>query len=216
MAAPTNAANVRKALANSEPSTHGTSATSQGRRSTSASLIGRSGSSAFRLSTHYSVDVAHGLVLAPAAISVHHRHARGLGKPEFVRFPRVHAFLRDPSERLGLRAREETGGQANACQPLRDQGAANGQTARKDRKAGPLALPGSARLDGLLCCADERLSDLSIPASHDRTLARRSDASKPKMRMKKIARYTQLEFFQSKAERCDQRAKWSACLICFI
>ena len=28
-----------------------------------ASLIGRSGSSAFRLSTHYSVDVAHGLVL---------------------------------------------------------------------------------------------------------------------------------------------------------
>src|SRR4051812_14615377 len=29
----------------------------------SASLIGRSGSSAFRLSTHYSVDVAHGLVL---------------------------------------------------------------------------------------------------------------------------------------------------------
>src|SRR3954451_1794444 len=28
-----------------------------------ASVIGRSGSSAFRLSTHYSVDVAHGLVL---------------------------------------------------------------------------------------------------------------------------------------------------------
>jgi RNA-directed DNA polymerase len=97
-----------------------------------------------------------------------------------VRFPRVHAFLRHPSERLGLRAREETGGQANACQASRDQGAANGHTARRDRKAGPLAQPGSARLDGLLCCADERLSDLSVPASHDRTLARRSDASKPK------------------------------------
>src|SRR5215468_1024830 len=97
-----------------------------------------------------------------------------------VRFPRVHAFLCDPSERLGLRAREETGGQANACQASRDQGAANGHTARRDRKAGPLALPGSARLDGLLCCADERLSDLSIPASHDRTLARRADASKRK------------------------------------
>ena len=37
-----------------------------------------------------------------------------------------------------------------------------------------------AGLDGLLCCADERLSDLSIPPSHDRTLAWRADASKPK------------------------------------
>ena len=26
-------------------------------------------------------------------------------------------------------------------------------------------------MDGLLCCADERLRDLGIPASHDRTLA---------------------------------------------
>ena len=43
-----------------------------------------------------------------------------------------------------------------------------------------VTFPPPARLDGLLCCADERLSDLSIPASHDRTLARRSDASKPK------------------------------------
>jgi hypothetical protein len=92
----------------------------------------------------------------------------------------VHALLRDPSERLGFRAREEASGQANACQASRDQGAAHGHTSRGDRKAGPLALPGSARLDGLLCYADERLSDLSIPASHDRTLARRSDASKPK------------------------------------
>ena len=36
MAAPTNAANVKKVLVNSEPSTHGTSATSQERGSTSA------------------------------------------------------------------------------------------------------------------------------------------------------------------------------------
>ena len=40
----------------------------------------------FQLSTHYSVDVAHGLALAPAAISVHRRHARGLGKPELFDF----------------------------------------------------------------------------------------------------------------------------------
>jgi hypothetical protein len=33
---------------------------------------------------------------------------------------------------------------------------------------------------GLLCGADERLGNLSIPVSHDRTLARRTDASKPK------------------------------------
>jgi hypothetical protein len=106
------------------------------------------------------------------------RACSGSRQAGVVRLPWVHALLRDPSERLGLRAREETGGQANACQASRDQGAAHGHTARRNRKAGPLALPGSARLDGLLCCANERLSDLSIPASHDRTLARRSDASK--------------------------------------
>src|SRR6201988_940966 len=33
--------------------------------------------------------------------------------------------------------------------------------------------------DGLLCCADERLSDLCIPASYDRTLARRPHAPQP-------------------------------------
>src|SRR6187402_1731982 len=51
MAAPTNAANVKKALANSEPSTHGTSPTSRMSVLMSASLIGRFGSSAFRLPT---------------------------------------------------------------------------------------------------------------------------------------------------------------------
>jgi 4-hydroxy 2-oxovalerate aldolase len=39
-----------------------------------------------------------------------------------------------------------------------------------------MACPGPAGLDGLLRCADERLGDLSIPASHDRTLAWRPDA----------------------------------------
>src|SRR6516164_8513448 len=43
-----------------------------------------------------------------------------------------------------------------------------------------MACSSPARLDGLLCCADERLNDLSIPPSHDRTLARRADTSKPK------------------------------------
>ena len=105
--------------------------------------------------------------------------ARGLGKPEVVRLPGVHAFLRDPSKRLGLCAREETGGQANACQTSRDQGAAHGHTPRRGRKAGPLALSGSARLDGLLCRTDERFGDLSIPASHNRTLAPCPHASKP-------------------------------------
>src|SRR5215471_17960188 len=50
-------------LANSEPSTHGTKRTCQSCCSMSASLIGRLGSSAFRLSTNSSVDVAHGLSL---------------------------------------------------------------------------------------------------------------------------------------------------------
>src|SRR4029077_4900976 len=43
-----------------------------------------------------------------------------------------------------------------------------------------MACSSPAGLDGLLCCADERLNDLSVPRSHDRTLARRADASKPK------------------------------------
>jgi hypothetical protein len=34
-------------------------------------------------------------------------------------------------------------------------------------------------LDGLLCCADERLSDLAISASYDLTPARRSHAPQP-------------------------------------
>src|SRR5215472_12784442 len=46
-------------------------------------------------------------------------------------------------------------------------------------EAGPLAPPGPAWLDGLLRGANERLGNLSIPASHDRTLAQRADASKP-------------------------------------
>src|ERR1700724_177050 len=97
-----------------------------------------------------------------------------------VRLSGVYALLRDPPWRLGLSAREEASPQANACQASRDQGAAHGHTPRRDREAGPLAPPGSAWLDGLLRGANERLGNLSIPASHDRTVARGADASKPK------------------------------------
>jgi hypothetical protein len=38
-------------------------------------------------------------------------------------------------------------------------------------------LPKSCGLDGLLCCADEPVSDLSIPASHDRTPAQSPTAA---------------------------------------
>src|SRR5213592_4997436 len=48
MAAPTNAAFVKKVLANSEPSTHGPKRTFGEYPSMSASLIGRLGSSTFR------------------------------------------------------------------------------------------------------------------------------------------------------------------------
>src|SRR5437764_5951058 len=51
MAAPTNAAFVKKVLANSEPSTHGPSRKSSDVRCLVASLIGRLGSSTYRLST---------------------------------------------------------------------------------------------------------------------------------------------------------------------
>src|SRR6266576_1503335 len=51
MAAPTKPAGVTILLANSEPSTHGTNRKCQNASTMSASLIGHSGSSAFRLST---------------------------------------------------------------------------------------------------------------------------------------------------------------------
>ena len=111
--------------------------------------------------------------------AIANRRTRGLGKPKSFDFLGFTHFA-PPVGAAGLRAREEASPQANACQASRDQGAANGHTPRRDRNAGPLAPPGSARLDGLLCCADQRLGDLSIPASHDRTLARRADTSKPK------------------------------------
>ena len=111
--------------------------------------------------------------------AIANRHARGLGKPEsfdFLGFTHYCATRRSGSG--FVLGRKPVAKRMRA--KLREiKGAAHGHTARRNRKAGPLALPGSARLDGLLCCANERLSDLSIPASHDRTLARRSDASKP-------------------------------------
>src|SRR5271166_5478685 len=68
----------------------------------------------------------------------------------------------------------------SACEPTSgDQGAAHGDSPRWDRWARQMACPGPAGLDGLLRCADERLSDLSIPASRDRTLAWRTDAPQP-------------------------------------
>src|SRR5208282_6463834 len=97
-----------------------------------------------------------------------------------VRLPRVQALLRDPAGWQRLRARKEADSQADANQTSGDQGAAHGDPPRRDRRARQMARSGLAGLDGLLCCADERLSDLSIPPSHDRTLAWRADASKPK------------------------------------
>src|SRR5260370_25995544 len=60
-----------------------------------------------------------------------------------------------------------------------NQGAAHGDPPRRDRRARQMACPSPAGLDGLLCCADERLSNLCIPASYDRTLARRPHAPQP-------------------------------------
>src|SRR6202040_1497401 len=97
-----------------------------------------------------------------------------------VRLPGVQTLLRAPAGWQRLRARKEADGQAHANQTSGDQGAAHGDPPRRDRRARQMACSGPAGLDGLLCCADERPSDLSIPPSHDRTLAWRADASKPK------------------------------------
>ena len=111
--------------------------------------------------------------------AIANRRARSLGKPETFDFLGVQALLRDPAGRRRLRARKEADGQAHANQTSGDQGAAQGDPPRWDRWARQMACPGPAGLDGLLCCADERLRDLGIPASHDRTLAWRADAPQP-------------------------------------
>ena len=103
-----------------------------------------------------------------------------IGKPETFDFLGFTHFC--ATRRSGLASCSGADRRPSECgQAPRDQGAANGHTARR-RPKGRAA--GSARFcaAGLAYyrCADERLSDLSIPASHDRTLARRSDASKPK------------------------------------
>jgi len=54
-----------------------------------------------------------------------------------------------------------------------------GDPPRRDRRARQMACPHAAGLDGLLCCAAERLSDLYIRASCDRALARCPHALQP-------------------------------------
>ena len=112
--------------------------------------------------------------------AIANRRARGLGKPETFDFLGFKHYCATRRGWQRLRAREEADGQAHANQTSGDQGAAHGDPPRRDRRARQMACSGPAGLDGLLCCADERLSDLSIPPSHDRTLAWRADASKPK------------------------------------
>ena len=108
--------------------------------------------------------------------AIANRRTQGLGKPEsfdFLGFTHYCATRRSGS------------GFVLGRKPVRKRMRAKlreikKHTPRRDREAGPLAPPGSAWLDGLLRGANERLGNLSIPASHDRTLARRADASKPK------------------------------------
>src|SRR6478672_8822131 len=72
--------NVKKALANPEPSTHGTKRTSPDVRPESASLIGRLGSSAFRPSTTtVSTSLAGSCFSSESAPRPFHHGIRGRG-----------------------------------------------------------------------------------------------------------------------------------------
>src|ERR1700675_3628824 len=111
--------------------------------------------------------------------AIANRRARNLGKPEtfdFLGFKHYCATRRDGQR---LRARKEADGQAHANQTSGDQGPAHGDPPRRDRGERQMACSSPAGMDGLLCGADERLSDLSIPASRDRTLAQRPHAPRP-------------------------------------
>jgi len=111
--------------------------------------------------------------------AIANRRTRGLGKPEtfdFLGFKHYCATRRDGS---GFVLGRKPMGQAHANQTSGDQRAAHGDPPQRDRRVRQMACPSPAGLDGLLCCADERLSDLCIPASYDRTLARRAHAPQP-------------------------------------
>src|ERR1035437_622187 len=116
MAAPTNAAYVKKILANSEPSTHGTKRTCGARLSMSASLIGHLRSSTFRLSTtavsmsltgsrfssesaprpfHYGIRGRGGTIFG-SALPLHQRHVQA-----DIRTHLIHRPARDIFPRLG-------------------------------------------------------------------------------------------------------------------
>ena len=110
MAAPTNAANVKKALANSEPSTHGPLASFRGNAAVrSASLIGRLGSSAFRPSTtsvsmsptgsRFSSESAQG----PSIMGSEDEAEQSNGRPcrQTTAGPSGHASSPHPSSREG-------------------------------------------------------------------------------------------------------------------
>src|SRR6202158_1520948 len=111
--------------------------------------------------------------------AIANRRARGLGKPEtfdFLGFKHYCATRRDGSgfvlgrKPMAKRMRTKLREIRRLLVAPRHYGI-DGQ--------GKWLAPSPSGLDGLLCCADERLSDLGIPASYDRKLARRSHAPQP-------------------------------------
>jgi len=107
--------------------------------------------------------------------AIANRLARGLGKSEtfdFLGFKHYCATRRDGCGfvlgRKPMAKRMRT-----KLRDIKEQLMATRHDGIEEPRSGP------AGLDGLLCCADERLSDLGIPASPDRTLAQRAHAPRP-------------------------------------
>jgi hypothetical protein len=107
------------------------------------------------------------------------RIGAGLGETGDLRFPRLHAHLREGEGRRMVHSGAAHHCQADASQTRRDQGGAEPDAPRAGARTGALAGAGGARLSRVLCRADQFAEDHVLPPLRRLALATRALAAKP-------------------------------------
>ena len=107
------------------------------------------------------------------------RSAPGPGETGDVRFPRLHAHLREGEGRRMVHSGAAHHRQADASQTRRDQGGAEPHAPRAGARTGALAGAGGARLSRVPRRADQFAEDHVLPLSRRVALATRALAPKP-------------------------------------
>ena len=103
----------------------------------------------------------------------------GLGETGDLRFPRLHAHLREGEGRRMVHSGAAHHRQADASQTRRDQGGAEPHAPRAGARTGALAGAGGARLPRVPRRADQLAEDHVLPLSRRVALATRALAPKP-------------------------------------